>query len=162
MSVFDDAFDALMGNEGGYSCDPRDPGGETMYGITARVAQAYGYTGAMKDLPLPMAKAIAKTTYWDALRCDELPAAVAFQVFDACYNSGQKEAAQWLQQAAGVYVDGHVGPLTVEAVGKIDPDKIVLRFDAYRLDFMASLPTWPAFGRGWARRIANNLLKGAV
>ncbi|HIA2409759.1 TPA: glycosyl hydrolase 108 family protein, partial [Burkholderia contaminans] len=36
MSSFDDAFEALMGNEGGYSNSPADPGGETMWGITAR------------------------------------------------------------------------------------------------------------------------------
>ena len=53
---FDDAFTALELIEGGYSNDPQDPGGETMYGITARLARAYGYTGAMRDLPLIFAQ----------------------------------------------------------------------------------------------------------
>lgn len=162
MSVFTDAFTMLLGNEGGYSNNPADPGGETMYGITARVARAHGYEGPMRNLPLLNAQSIAKTEYWDCCRCDELPPAVAFQVFDACYNSGYERAAQWLQQAAGVYVDNHIGPLTVQAVQRADPDKIIMRFDAYRLDFLASLNTWPNFGKGWARRIANNLLKGAA
>ena len=52
MSSFDDAFKALIGSEGGYSFNPADPGGETMWGVTARVARASGYAGPMKDLPL--------------------------------------------------------------------------------------------------------------
>lgn len=65
MSTFDDAFTALIGNEGGYSFNPADPGGETMWGVTARVARGNGYPGAMKARPLSAAKQIAKTAYWD-------------------------------------------------------------------------------------------------
>ena len=32
MSAFDDAFTALIGNEGGYVNNPADPGGETNHG----------------------------------------------------------------------------------------------------------------------------------
>ena len=58
---FNWAFDLLMGHEGGYSNNPKDPGGETMWGITARVARAWGYSGPMKSLPRETAKQIAKT-----------------------------------------------------------------------------------------------------
>jgi len=34
-----------------------------------------------------------------------------------------------------------------------------MRFNGYRLQLMSSLPTWPAFGRGWANRIAKNLIE---
>jgi len=33
----------------------------------------------------------------------------------------------------------------------------VARFNAERLEFMTSLTTWPAFGKGWVRRVAENL-----
>ena len=36
MSAFDDAFETLIGHEGGYTHHPEDPGGETKYGITKR------------------------------------------------------------------------------------------------------------------------------
>lgn len=159
MTAFDEAFTALIGNEGGYSNNPDDPGGETMWGITARVARSHGYTNPMRDLPLEAAKAIAKASYWDACECDALPPQVAFQVFDAVYNGGHP--ARWLQQAAGVTVDGDIGPMTIAAVNAADPDDICMRFDAYRLIYMADLKTWPTFGKGWARRIANNLLRAA-
>lgn len=155
---FPAAFAALLGNEGGYADNPADPGGETMHGITARVARVYGYTGAMRDLPLETARAIAKADYWDIHRCDEMPAVIAFQVFDAAYNGGP--ANRWLQQAAGVTADGLIGPATLAAVNAADPYRLIARFDAERLLYLASLPAWPSFGRGWARRIATNLLRG--
>jgi lysozyme family protein len=160
VSAFDDAFTALIGNEGGYSNNSADPGGETMWGITARVARKHGYAGAMRDLPLQTAKTIAKAEYWDAVRGDELSPALAFQLFDTCYNSGAGEAVMLLQRSLGVTADGSFGPATMSAV-KASPDeyKLIGRLDAYRLLFMADLAEWPTFGKGWARRIANNLLR---
>jgi lysozyme family protein len=160
MSSFDDAFTALIGNEGGYSNNPADPGGETMWGITERVARGWGYTGDMKDLPLDTAKAIAKKLYWDPYQCDQFDPRIGFQVFDAAYNGGRP--AQWLQQAAGVKADGVIGSITIAAVRAADPMKIIMRFDAYRLQYLGNLPTWPTFSHGWANRIASNLIRGAA
>lgn len=160
MSSFDDAFDALIGNEGGYSNNPKDPGGETMWGITARVARAWGYAGAMKDLPRDTAKAIAKKLYWDPLSLDQFDARVAFQIFDANYNGGHPII--WMQGAAGVKVDGLIGPVTIAAVQNTHPLRFILRWNALRLNYFTALKTWLDFGKGWARRIANNLMKGAA
>lgn len=160
MSIFDDAFNDLIGNEGGYSNHPDDPGGETMWGITDRVARAEGYTGTMRELPLKTAKEIAKARYWDSAGCDELDPRLAFQVFDAVYNGGP--AVKWLQQAVGAEPDGVIGPATRAALKQADPLKLILRFNAHRLIYLGNLNTWPTFGHGWANRIANNLLKGGA
>lgn len=159
MTAFDQAFDWLLGNEGGYVDDPHDPGGATRWGITERVARANGYIGDMQTLPMEIAKAIAKRQYWDVYCCDQLPLEVGFQVFDTAYNGGA--TAKWLQEAAGVTADGKIGPATIAAVNAADPDKIVLRFNAARLRYLAALPTWPSFGKGWVNRIADNLVKAA-
>jgi lysozyme family protein len=160
MTTFDDAFTALVGNEGGYSFNPADPGGETMWGVTARVARENGYTGAMKDLPIETAKDIAKKLYWDPLQLDEFDARVAFQMLDANYNGGF--TVKWAQQAAGTGTDGKIGPQTIAAIRATDPMVFCLRFLAYRLQYLNSLKTWPTFGRGWSNRIAQNMLKGAA
>ena len=159
MSSFDDAFDALIGNEGGYSFNPKDPGGETMWGVTARVARAWGHTGAMRDLPRDTAKAIAKKLYWDPLRLDEFDARVAFQIFDANYNGGHPVI--WMQGAAGISVDGLIGPNTIAAVEATDPLRFMMRWNSLRIRYFTSLRTWLTFGKGWVLRIANNLMKGA-
>lgn len=156
---FDDSFEALIGHEGGYSFNPSDPGGETMWGITARVARANGYTGSMKAMPRDTAKAIAKKAYWDAVRGDELPDVLRFDVFDGAYNSGTTQSIKWMQRALGVEADGVIGPKTLAAAQSADPSLMAKRYNGHRLKFMTTLNTWGVFGRGWAVRIAENLLK---
>lgn len=154
---FDQAFDLLLGNEGGYSNSPSDPGGETMWGVTRKVAMQEGYSGDMHVLPKDTAKAIYRKRYWDPIKGDSLPDALKFSVFDAAVNSGVKQAVIWLQRAMDVGDDGVLGPLTLEAAQRANGMRLAVKFNAERLDFMTSLPTWGAFGKGWARRIANNL-----
>ena len=154
---FDAAFDRLLGHEGGYSFHKDDPGGETMWGVTYRVARAFGYHGDMRSLPRDLAKTIYRQRYWDAVRADELPAEVRFDVFDAAVNSGVTQAAKWLQRVVGAAEDGVIGPITVQMVAEKNPVAVAAAINGERLDLMTSTPNWGAFGKGWARRIAANL-----
>lgn len=164
-TTFDKAFDRLMVNEGGYVNHPRDPGGETMYGVTKRVAVAHGYYGRMREMPKSFAKEVAKKSYWDAAHCDEFDPLIAVQVFDAAYNHGPHNAIKFLQRAAGLkdkYVDGIVGSQTIGAVNKLNPNAVVLSFLAHRLQFFTNLRTWNTFGKGWSRRIVEQLEAAAA
>lgn len=154
---FDQAFDALIGFEGGYSNNPADPGGATNWGVTSKVAYANGYTGDMRDYPRDTAKAVYRAKYWDAVQADQLPEDVRYSVFDAAVNSGVHQAIQWLQQAVKVGDDGAMGPVTLTAAQSADGGKLSANFNGERLDFMTNLPTWSTFGKGWARRVAANL-----
>lgn len=152
---FEEAVGKVLQHEGGYVDHPNDPGGATRYGITEAVARRVGYRGDMRELPLDLAKRIYRNDYWNAVRADELPAAARYVVFDAAVNSGPGQAARWLQAALGVTVDGAIGPKTIAAAQAMDGAELKARILSQRLKFMASLPTWPSFGRGWARRIAD-------
>lgn len=153
---FDEAFDRLIGHEGGYANDSRDPGGETMWGVTARVARANGFRGDMRDLPREKAKQIYRDLYWTPIKADELPEGLRFEVFDAAVNSGPEQAVKWLQRVVGAAPDGVIGPATMRAIAQADA-LAPARFSGVRLQFMTDLPTWGAFGKGWARRVASNL-----
>lgn len=154
---FDQAFERLIGHEGGYTNNPDDPGGETMYGVTLRTARASGYTGSMRALTREQAKAIYREAYWGRARADEYDPAIGFQLFDAAVNHGIGNAIRFLQRAAGVLDDGVVGPATVAAIRSMSVTDVLARFNAERLDFYTRLSTWPSFGKGWARRVAENL-----
>ena len=153
MSYFDDCFDKLISHEGGYVNNPSDPGGETRYGISKR---AYPNLD-IKRLTLVDARTLYKRDSWDRARCDQLPRGVAFDVFDTAVNSGIGQAIRLLQRAAGVADDGAVGPMTMAAVLRLDPEVVQARFNGHRLEFMTKLSTFDVFGRGWARRVASNL-----
>ena len=151
---FDESFAKLIGHEGGYVNDKRDPGGETKYGVSKR---SYPQLN-IASLTEYDAKAIYLRDFWKPAGCDRVPPAIAFDLFDMAVNSGVSRAIKTLQRVVGTAEDGQLGPITLAAVAALDPVRAVARFNAVRLAFMASLPTWPTFSRGWALRIADNLL----
>lgn len=154
---FDEAFARLVDAEGGYVCDPRDPGGETKYGISKRSYPALN----IKALDIGMAKAIYRKDFWDVLG-DGCHPAIRYQAFDFAVNSGIPTALRKLQQAINVADDGHFGPVSRAALAALAPSDVLFLYLAIRLEFLASLTTWPAFGRGWARRIARNMRYCAI
>lgn len=157
MDQFRIFIERLLSHEGGYTPGIGDPGGETNWGISKR---AYP-TVDIRHLTRDAAIEIYRRDFWERSRADDLPPAVGFQLLDAAVNSGIEMATRWLQRAAGVADDGIIGPVTLGALRIADPSDLVMRFNAERLDFMTRLATWPRFGKGWARRIAQNLRYGA-
>ena len=150
---FDQAFDRLMGNEGGHVNNPADPGGETQWGISKR-----SYPNVdIKNLTREQAKEIYRADFWERGRMDEYDPAIAFQVFDIAVNSGIETAVRMLQRAAGVADDGHIGPVTVAAIKAKTVTDMLMLIVAERLDFWRKLSTWPTFGKGWAGRAAQDL-----
>jgi lysozyme family protein len=150
---FDQAFERLIGHEGGYVNDPRDPGGETKFGISKRSYPAED----IKALTLERAKAIYRRDFWGVAGCDAVPDAIKFDLFDMAVNSGPVTAIKTLQRSAGVTPDGLLGPITLQALNSTPAPRLVARFNGNRLDFMTDLKTWPVFGKGWAKRVASNL-----
>jgi lysozyme family protein len=150
---FDTAFEALIGHEGGFVDHPNDPGGATKYGISKR-----SYPNEdIPNLTLARAKEIYRRDFWNAVKGDQLPYPVAFEVFDAAVNHGVGTAVRLLQKACGVSADGILGPVSLATAQAMDPLKFKCRFNGARLQFYTDLPNWQSFGKGWARRVANNL-----
>jgi lysozyme family protein len=156
--IFDAAFTRLLEHEGGYSNHPDDPGKETMWGITARVARQKGYRGKMRDLPVDLAKQWYKEDYWDTVSADELRPAIRYALFDAAVNSGPSQAIEWLQLALDVPNDGVLGPQTKAALEAGNMQEVKAKMIGHRLQFMTGLRTWRSFGRGWANRLASILI----
>lgn len=151
---WDDAFEKVIGHEGGYVNNPNDPGGETKYGISKRSYPDEDIAG----MTLTRAKEIYKRDYWDKCRCDELPHPVDFYTFDAAVNSGCTRSIKWLQMAIpGCQVDGLIGPQTLRHLNVFNSWFIGARQIGHRLEWMTHLPTWEHFNKGWSRRLAGNL-----
>lgn len=120
----------VIRREGRYSNDANDSGGETCWGITKPVARAYGYQGAMRDLPVSVATEIYLRRYWiepGFARVFDLAPGLAECLLDYGVLTGQETAAKHLQRAlnhfnrqgadyADVGADGRIGTLTLAAL----------------------------------------------
>ena len=92
MKDFDKALKFVLKWEGGYSNDPRDPGGETKYGISKR-----SYPNEdIKNMTLARAKEIYYQNYWLKTGCDDLPYPFNIVVFDTAVNMGRGRAIKFI------------------------------------------------------------------
>ena len=121
---------SIIKKEGGYVNNPKDKGGRTKYGITAKTAHANGYVGDIKQLPYSVAYDIYATEYWDINILDDvahLSIAIAEEVADTGINMGPVTAGKFLQRSLNVlnregklfddiYVDGKIGLRTVSSL----------------------------------------------
>lgn len=102
MSVLDDIIEKTLGHEGGYSNHVNDTGGETMWGITKRVARANGYHGPMRSMPRQEAIEIYRKRYLVgpgfSQFADTHPM-IAGELFDTGVNMGPGWACEFLQRA---------------------------------------------------------------
>lgn len=165
MRVYDEAFEELIGIEGGYVNDPTDRGGETKYGISKK---AFPHID-IRALTLSDAKHIYKKHYWDKLNLDNLDdAPIQKELFDTAVNMGVGIASKMLQEALNLMnrnglnfsdltVDGAIGPRTMEAYRRVDK-KILLKV-LNGLQFMRYVkivrrnPSQERFFNGWMLRV---------
>lgn len=162
---FDDAFLRLIDHEKGFQQDPRDAGNwtggvvgrgvckGTKYGISAAA-----YPGEdIEHLTLDRAKFLAKRDYWGPAGCDAVPRGMKFDLLDTAYHSGVKTAVRIVQRAVDAADDGVLGPHTLQAIQSMDPERLLARFNGWRLDYMNDLKAWNHYHEGWSQRIAENL-----
>ncbi len=155
---FEFALRHVLAFEGGYVDHPDDPGGATNMGITrATLARFRGRPvskAEVRALDEVTARDIYRRFYWDALRCDEMPAGVDLALFDAGVNQGTGRAARLLQTALKVSADGIIGPITLDAVRAAAPGALLKEFMALRMRAYGRLSNlFRTFGLGWSRRL---------
>jgi len=158
VSRFDICLPLILAHEGGYVDHPRDPGGATNLGITLDTLSAYRGRKVTKDdvrsLAVAEAGASYRKNYWHQIHGDDLPAGLDYILFDLAVNSGVGRARKYLQRAAGVAEDGIIGPATLGAMRARKPLDMVNAVAGYREMFYRNLDTFPTFGKGWLRRLA--------
>ncbi len=172
--MINEIIDGILKAEGGYSNDPQDIGGETNFGITIITAKANGYYGAMKDLPVSVARQIYINKYWLEPHFDKienLSADVARELCDTGVNCGISFAQGTLQQALNllnrqeadykdIKEDKSIGPATLTALaayllkrGK-EGEKVLVRVlnimqGAHYIEITKTRPANESFFFGW-------------
>lgn len=143
---FADAFNELLGIEGGFVDDPVDRGGATKYGISLRFLKSEGafdddgdmiadfdldFDGDIdgqdiRRLTVGDARYLYLRCFWNRLDCESLPKPIGEMLFDQGVNGGNFAARKLLQQALNIClsetrfhlltVDGAIGQRTRDAV----------------------------------------------
>ena len=156
-SKFGQIIKLILRNEGGYSNDPRDRGGETKYGISKRNHPEVD----IKNLTIDGAMDIYRRLYWTPSKAEKLMPELRYSYFDMVVNAGQGNAVKILQRACNsklkkadkIAVDGRIGPMTIKASEKLEES----RLRAYRLLHYARIvnknPTQERFWYGWYNRV---------
>ena len=160
MTAFDTCYASVIASEGGWSDNPKDPGGMTNLGVTNRAWEAWvnhPVTEAdMRALTKETVAPFYRAMYWNAAHCDALPVGLALCVFHVSVNAGPKRAAKLLQAMVGAVPDGAIGPATLAAVGQYVSSKgeraAVSAFQDALRAFYRSLDTFATFGHGWLNR----------
>lgn len=151
--MFDAALAFVLRAEGGYSDHPADPGGATNRGITQATYDAW--RRAKKLPPRPVreitgeeVKAIYRERYWNPIRGDDLPPALALAAFDTAVNMGVAAAREGLKVANGDW--------------RLLIAWRIRRYTSLRKRAGPGQRTlWETFGAGWMNRLADLLAECA-
>jgi lysozyme family protein len=168
-SVLRAALDFTLGNEGGYSNHPADPGGATNFGIIQRNLDQWNgahpelaFPSDVKNLTQAQAEAIYRVDYW---RWDDLAdPTVAIKLFDIGVNCGTGTSIKLLQKAVNVLanppiaVDGQLGPATLATANAQPPDQLLQAICKVQADYYQAIvarnPSQSVFLKGWLNRAA--------
>jgi len=175
MSEFSKAIPQVLKNEGGYSLDPHDPGGETYRGITRKNFPnwtGWPYIDAQKPLKDEeiinnftidcAVREFYRVNFWETNQLDKINSQlIAGKVLDMCVNMGSKRGVMLLQQALdrlglSLNEDGRMGPLTYNGANNQDETKLhqalVDVCVAFYTNLASKRPTLKKFLTGWLRR----------
>lgn len=125
----------IFESEGGYVNDPKDPGGETKYGISKKAWPNVD----IRNLSKEEAAVIYYRHYWFYVAAD-LKWPLNLCVFDCAVNQGTKKAHQFLREAGGDW-----------------KKYLEIRRITY-LSLIQVKPELDRFRKGWLNRI-NNIKK---
>ncbi|MBU4317053.1 MAG: N-acetylmuramidase [Proteobacteria bacterium] len=171
MANFNQAFEKMIQNEGGYRLHqvPNDRGGMTYTGISRKFHPDWpGWKPLDRgDLDNPemasMVREFYRAKYWDRISGDGIQnQAIAETLFDFAVNAGYRTAIKLAQIIAGSTPDGIMGPKTLEALNRFPGEDFSLRFALAKIARYAEIvrrdPGQHKFLLGWI----NRTLKGVV
>ena len=163
--------DIVLGFEGGFQRNPRDPGNWSSgkIGVGTLVGTNYGIAAAfhpgvdIEKLTREQALGMLERGYWTPLNASWLPAPLALLLFDFVVNSGSDAAVEALQSIVRVRADRRLGQMTCDAVKRSVSAagdgllKLCVAYQAARLVHLASKAAFSANIDGFSSRLFEGL-----
>lgn len=140
-NTFGKCMEFVLKWEGGYINDPKDPGGETKFGVSKKAHP----NEDIKNLTKERAKEIYRSKYWVASGADTKEWPECLCLFDAAVNCGVSRAKKWI---------------SLNGTAKQRAAYSVAQREQYYRDLVRKRPTLKKFEKGWFNR-TNDLRKVA-
>lgn len=172
MSNFIEAFRKTIENEGGYTNDPDDPGGETFKGIARKMNSKWegwvtidmlkrqsGFP-ASADRDSELREQVGMfylNSFWNKIGGDDIQnQQIAESVFDFAVNAGVGTSSALAQMVVGVKADGVIGPDSLTAINAFDPEHFLAAFTVAKIaryvNIVKKRPTSRKYFYGWILR----------
>jgi len=136
---FEECIEIILDHEGGYVNNPKDPGGETKFGISKRAYPKLNISGLTRN----QAITIYKNDYWDKYKISEIDESCRLMYFDCCVNQGYGTAKSLFNLAKSLY----------------SKEKLLGAFAKLRLDKYQALSSYQSFSKGWGDRVLDITIK---
>lgn len=162
VSYADASIRKVFLNEGGYSNNPNDKGGETNFGITKAFMQRYGnqITGGMPSSVTSLTCRQAYELYyacWRDYGMDRVyNGQLATIIFDGIINCGSN-GVECVQRAlvklgCSIKVDGYLGDETFSAINSCNGERLFEAIKDERIAYYKSLNN-SLYEKGWINRV---------
>ena len=176
---FEEAHKLVGIAEGGYVNDPKDNGGETIFGISRKFNPQFSgwadidiwksrgnttpqsLTKLAKDDKYFMDRVSAfyRGLYWNKCKCDYIHNLLRYPVYSCAVNCGVKVASKFLQRAVSAKDDGIIGRKSLIALNNCPPqqtlDSFYTQWGNYYDTIVERNPSQSKFIKGWKNRIEN-------
>jgi len=164
-SKFEIAFRYLIDNEGGFSDDPDDSGGKTIFGIASKyhpkiykeVYKMYKEKG--RERALGLAKRFYYKEFWNPDYDLIKDSSLAFRLFDFGVNASKERAVKIFQKSINFFkqnkikVDGIFGAITLINCNSIVQERLYLLYTIkIYLYYMTRSTAWK-YLRVWTLRL---------
>lgn len=172
MADFKKAFELMMGNEGGYVNDPKDPGGETYKGISRNNFPGWigweaidlfkmhrGFPNMLDgnhNLQVEVGY-FYETKFWNRIAGGLITEQdVANSIFDFGVNSGVATSARLAQKVVNAKTDGIIGVHTADALNSFNPAHFLAAFAVEKIrryvEIIQARPESRKYLLGWIIR----------
>lgn len=172
MADFTNAFNLVIANEGGYTNDPDDPGGETYKGLARNMHSNWPGWAIIDNMKLQsgfpanldqnnqlqeMISDFYRETFWNKMNGDKIQVQdIANSIFDFGVNAGLATSVSMAQKIVGAQTDGILGPKSLEGINNFNTDHFLAAFTVAKIsryiNIVKKRPTSRKFFYGWVCR----------
>ncbi len=162
MANFEQAFDKMMEDEGGYVLHEvqGDRGGQTYAGIARKMHpkwEGWQHIDYQETPPTQLVRDFYKENFWDKIKGDDLTHdVIASSIFNFAVNAGVPVSIKLAQICVKTAPDGVIGPKTISALNQSNPELFVAYFALAKIaryrDIVTRDRSQLKFLLGWVNR----------